>query len=344
MRGEGEPEVRPARRSPRPGTAASCRALAGAPRRRPRLGARRRLRPGRRLDPPLPPYRLPCRLPAAGGGARAGAADLLLRPRHRLRRALGRHAPVFTPNPLAAGWPSPGGPVMIDVSMSITTNGMTARRRAEGTRFPHPALLDAEGRATDDPNAFFADPAGTLLPLGGMAAGHKGFGLGLLVEALTSALAGHGRADPPARLGRLGAGAGARPRPLRRDRGLPPRDAAGWRTPSTPTRPPPAARPRAFPANAAGSAGQRRWPRAWPCTRHPARAGGARRPRRHRPARAAPLTPHRAAGAARPGLRRGGARHAGDRRGASSAPAGAPWSPPPAGRWSDRWSGSARGT
>ena len=105
---------------------------------------------------------------------------------------------LFTPNPIAAGWPSPGGPVMLDVSMSITTNAMTARRRAEGTRFPHPALLDAEGRATDDPNAFFTDPAGTLLPLGGEAAGHKGSALGLLVEALTSALAGHGRADPHA--------------------------------------------------------------------------------------------------------------------------------------------------
>jgi len=86
---------------------------------------------------------------------------------------------------------------MLDVSMSITTNAMTARRRAEGTRFPHPALLDSEGRTTNDPNAFFADPGGTLLPLGGEAAGHKGSALGLMVEALTSALAGHGRADAP---------------------------------------------------------------------------------------------------------------------------------------------------
>ena len=102
---------------------------------------------------------------------------------------------IITPNPLAAGWPGPDGPVMIDISMSITTNGMTARRRAEGTRFPHDALLTAEGQPTDDPEAFFQD--GTLLPLGGMAAGHKGFGLGLLVEALTSGLAGHGRAEAP---------------------------------------------------------------------------------------------------------------------------------------------------
>ena len=104
---------------------------------------------------------------------------------------------LITPNPLAAGWPSPGGPVMIDVSMSITTNGMTNRLRGEGKRFPHPWLLDGHGVATDDPNAYFADPPGSLLPLGGADAGHKGYALGLLLEALTSALAGFGRADAP---------------------------------------------------------------------------------------------------------------------------------------------------
>jgi LDH2 family malate/lactate/ureidoglycolate dehydrogenase len=43
----------------------------------------------------------------------------------------------------------------------------------------------------------FTDPPGTIMPLGGMASGHKGFGLALLIEALTGGLAGHGRADPP---------------------------------------------------------------------------------------------------------------------------------------------------
>jgi L-lactate dehydrogenase len=104
---------------------------------------------------------------------------------------------LFTPDPLAAGWPSPAGPVMIDVSMSITTNGMTNRLRAEGRRFEHPWLMDAQGTPTADPNVFFADPPGSLLPLGGPEAGHKGFGLALLIEALTSALGGHGRADAP---------------------------------------------------------------------------------------------------------------------------------------------------
>jgi L-lactate dehydrogenase len=108
---------------------------------------------------------------------------------------------IYTPNPLAAGWPSPGGPVMIDVSMSITTNGMTGRLRGEGKQFPHPWLLDAEGRPTTDPNAFFTNPPGSLLPLGGTDSGHKGYALGLLLEALTSALAGHGRADAPTEWG-----------------------------------------------------------------------------------------------------------------------------------------------
>jgi LDH2 family malate/lactate/ureidoglycolate dehydrogenase len=108
---------------------------------------------------------------------------------------------LYTPNPLAAGWPAAGGPVLIDVSMSTTTNGMTNRLRAEGRQFDHPWLLDAEGVPTRDPNAFFTDPGGTLLPLGGVEAGHKGYALGLLIEALTSALGGFGRADAPTQWG-----------------------------------------------------------------------------------------------------------------------------------------------
>lgn len=108
---------------------------------------------------------------------------------------------IYTPNPLAAGWPTPEGAVMIDVSMSITTNGMTARKRAEGTRFEGKWLLDANGVPTSDPNAFYTNPPGSLQPLGGSEYGHKGFALGLLLEALTSALAGHGRADEPTEWG-----------------------------------------------------------------------------------------------------------------------------------------------
>ena len=104
---------------------------------------------------------------------------------------------VFTPNPLAAGIPTSGDPILLDVSASYTTNGMTMRLHAAGERLPHPWVQDALGNPTRDPGVLFGDAKGTLLPLGGLEAGHKGFALALLVEALTSGLAGHGRADPP---------------------------------------------------------------------------------------------------------------------------------------------------
>jgi L-lactate dehydrogenase len=103
---------------------------------------------------------------------------------------------VFTPNPLAAAWPTDGDPVIIDVSMSITTNALTHRLHKEGKRFPGVWALEANGEPTDDPAALYTSPPGTLLPAGGIDHGHKGYALALLVEALTGALAGHGRADP----------------------------------------------------------------------------------------------------------------------------------------------------
>jgi LDH2 family malate/lactate/ureidoglycolate dehydrogenase len=109
----------------------------------------------------------------------------------------GGRAQVMTPDPLAAAWPTGGDPVILDVSMSITTNGLTKRLAAQGGKFPGPWAVDASGAPTDDPARVVGDPPGALLPMGGLDHGHKGFALGLLVEALTGGLAGHGRADPP---------------------------------------------------------------------------------------------------------------------------------------------------
>jgi L-lactate dehydrogenase len=104
---------------------------------------------------------------------------------------------VFTPNPIAAGIPTSGTPFLIDISASITTNGMTNRMHKAGEQFDEAWLLDGYGNPSRDPAVLAADPPGTILPLGGLSSGHKGFGLGLLIEALTSGLGGHGRADAP---------------------------------------------------------------------------------------------------------------------------------------------------
>ena len=108
----------------------------------------------------------------------------------------GGTTPIMTPNPIAAGLPTSGDPMLIDISTSITSMGYTRQQRDAGRRLPGPWLIDADGHATDDPNALFTDPKGALLPLGGLDAGYKGFGLGLLIEGLTAGLAGFGRADP----------------------------------------------------------------------------------------------------------------------------------------------------
>lgn len=104
---------------------------------------------------------------------------------------------VFTPNPMAVGYPCSSGDVLIDISASITTNGMCNRKAAAGETFPENWLMDAHGNPTNDPKVFHQDPPGTILPIGGLTYGHKGYGLALMIEALTGGLAGHGRADPP---------------------------------------------------------------------------------------------------------------------------------------------------
>jgi len=103
--------------------------------------------------------------------------------------------PLFTPNPMAWGIPTSNDPIMIDISASTTTVGMSARLHQEGQTLEHNWWLDSNGKPCNNPSVMFQKPPGSLLPLGGMDAGHKGFGLALFVEALTSGLAGFGRAD-----------------------------------------------------------------------------------------------------------------------------------------------------
>jgi len=84
---------------------------------------------------------------------------------------------------------------VIDISASITTNGMTSRLHNSGEQGAHNWWLDANGQPTTDPTVLENDPPGTLMPLGGIEAGHKGYSLALFVESMTAGLTGHGRAD-----------------------------------------------------------------------------------------------------------------------------------------------------
>jgi LDH2 family malate/lactate/ureidoglycolate dehydrogenase len=96
----------------------------------------------------------------------------------------GRHRLLGT-NPLAFACPRPDGPpVVIDLSMAVTTGSLVSRARKAGLPLPPGLALDKDGEDTLDPNA--VDGGGSLLP----AAGPKGFVIGLLVEVLSGVLTG----------------------------------------------------------------------------------------------------------------------------------------------------------
>jgi L-lactate dehydrogenase len=104
--------------------------------------------------------------------------------------------PLLTPNPLAAGIPTGADPILLDISASITTVNNARQLAQAGQRFPGAWALDAQGQPSDDPAAVVTG-GGSLLPMGGLDHGHKGYAMALLVDALTQGLAGYGRIDRP---------------------------------------------------------------------------------------------------------------------------------------------------
>ncbi|MGY8526410.1 Ldh family oxidoreductase [Paracidovorax citrulli] len=134
---------------------------------------------------------------------RAGLVMLLYSsaPAAKMVAPFGGTQPLFSPSPVAVGFPTARGPVLVDISTSITTVGLTTRLYREGKTLPHDWLIDEHGNPSNDPAVLQPPHAGSILPLGGLDVGHKGFALSLMVEVLTAGLAGHGRDDPGKRWG-----------------------------------------------------------------------------------------------------------------------------------------------
>lgn len=103
----------------------------------------------------------------------------------------GRERRIST-NPIAFAAPSEGlFPVVVDISTSVVPEGKVRDYLQRGAPVPDGWLVDAEGQPTNDPNQLYADPAGAILSLGGQA-GHKGFGLAMMVDILAGALTAAG--------------------------------------------------------------------------------------------------------------------------------------------------------
>ena len=101
--------------------------------------------------------------------------------------------PRLVTDPLAMGIPSATGePIVVDMTTTVVAEGKVRVRRNRGEETPDGWLLDPEGKPTNDPNMLYGDPPGSILPLGGTAAGHKGYGLNVAIELLAGVLSGTG--------------------------------------------------------------------------------------------------------------------------------------------------------
>ena len=176
-----------------PGPGSRCARSTPRPRWRARYGT------GTVVDPPLASHRVPRRLSEARDRSRADAALVHCSdPSIASVAPFGGVSPVFTPNPLAGGHSDVGrsdparhlGELHDQRPHRAPAQGAARSCRIRGCR-------TRRATPTADPAVLFNEPKGTLLPLGGLDAGHKGYALALLVEALTAGLAGFGRADPP---------------------------------------------------------------------------------------------------------------------------------------------------
>jgi LDH2 family malate/lactate/ureidoglycolate dehydrogenase len=75
-------------------------------------------------------------------------------------------------------------PVMLDMSVATVAGGKVYAARTRGEKIPNTWLLGADGMPTTDPSGY--PQVGALQP----AAGHKGYGIALLIEALAGVLSG----------------------------------------------------------------------------------------------------------------------------------------------------------
>ena len=78
---------------------------------------------------------------------------------------------------------------MLDMTMTVVAGGKIEQKSIRGEQMPDGWVIDPQGAYVSDPMRYKEDPDNTgVLPLGGMQFGHKGYGLGMMVEMLVGPL------------------------------------------------------------------------------------------------------------------------------------------------------------
>jgi L-2-hydroxycarboxylate dehydrogenase (NAD+) len=95
---------------------------------------------------------------------------------------------LLSTNPIAAAIPAGDErPIVLDMATTVAAYGKVKTKALLGEAMPEGWMIDRQGKPLTDPKR--ADE-GMLLPLGGMEAGYKGYGLALIIGLLAGTLGG----------------------------------------------------------------------------------------------------------------------------------------------------------
>jgi len=90
-------------------------------------------------------------------------------------------------------------PFILDIATSVCAEGKVRVMLHKGEKLPHGYIIDKDGYPSMNAEDLYR--GGAILPLGGDMVGYKGFGLALVVEALSGILSGDGCAYEPRKKG-----------------------------------------------------------------------------------------------------------------------------------------------
>jgi L-2-hydroxycarboxylate dehydrogenase (NAD+) len=95
---------------------------------------------------------------------------------------------LLSTNPIAAAIPAGAEkPIVLDMATTVAAYGKVKTKALRGEMMPEGWMIDRAGKPLTDPKRA---EEGMLLPLGGMEAGYKGFGLAMIIGLIAGTLGG----------------------------------------------------------------------------------------------------------------------------------------------------------